>query len=259
MSDNEAISAQVHNIRAARKIVNTVKTTLGPMGMDKMMVDAGGNVIVTNDGATIMQEIDVAHPAAKMVVEAANTQENMCYDGTTSTVVLAGELLGNSELLFNKGLHANVVCRGYRRASRWATEHINSMQVSSKEHLKHVAQTSITGKSLESSMDHVSQLCVDAVENADGEFERIRVLCQPGGALDDSSCFSGVVLHKEFVLPAMPLQPNGQALLINTGMSASKADDNIQLQLGSASEMQQYKRQTNRDNWLEKAELIASK
>jgi chaperonin GroEL (HSP60 family) len=259
MSDNEAISAQVHNIRAAKKIVNTVKTTLGPMGMDKMMVDGGGNVIVTNDGATIMQEIDVAHPAAKMVVEAANTQENMCYDGTTSTVVLAGELLGNSELLFNKGLHANVVCRGYRQASRWATEHIDSMKVSSKKHLKHVAQTSITGKSLESSMDHVSELCVNAVENADGEFERIRVLCQPGGALDDSTCFSGVVLHKEFVLPAMPLNPNGHALLINTGMSADKGDDNIQLQLGSASEMQQYKRQTNRDNWLEKAELIASK
>ena len=147
MQDNESnMSAQVHNIRAAKRIVNTVKTTLGPMGMDKMMVDGGGNVIVTNDGATILQELDISHPAAKMVVEAANTQESICYDGTTSTVVLAGELLGNSELLFNKGLHANVVCRGYRMASKWATEHLDTLKKPSKEHLKHVAQTSITGK-----------------------------------------------------------------------------------------------------------------
>ena len=157
MNENEAnTSAVVHNIRAAKRAVTTVRTTLGPMGMDKMMVDGGGNVIVTNDGATILQELDISHPAAKMVVEAANTQESMCYDGTTSTVVLAGELLGNSELLFNKGLHANIICRGYRKASRWAIEHLGELKESAKEVLKHVAQSSITGKSLESSMDHVS-------------------------------------------------------------------------------------------------------
>ena len=259
MQDNESnMSAQVHNIRAAKRIVNTVKTTLGPMGMDKMMVDGGGNVIVTNDGATILQELDISHPAAKMVVEAANTQESICYDGTTSTVVLAGELLGNSELLFNKGLHANVVCRGYRMASKWATEHLDTLKKPSKEHLKHVAQTSITGKALESSMEHVSGLCVEAVENAKGDFNRIRVMCQPGGALDDSSCFSGVVLHKEFMLPAMPDKPESKALLINTGLSADKSDDNVQLSLGSAAEYQQYKRQSGRDDWVEKAQKIAA-
>ncbi len=257
MNENEQnLSAQVHNIRAAKRIVNTVKTTLGPMGMDKMMVDAGGNVIVTNDGATILQELDISHPAAKMIVETANTQESMCYDGTTSTVVLAGELLGNSELLFNKGLHANVICRGYRQAARWATEHLLSLGVSAKEHLEFVGRTSITGKSLESSMDHVSQLCVDAVEKAGGEFERIRVLCQPGGSLDESSCFSGVVLHKEFMLPAMPLRPNGKALLINTGLSDSKPEDNIQVSLGSAAEYQKYKKMSGRDTWVETAQVI---
>jgi len=259
MNDTEgSISAVVHNIRAAKRTVNTVKTTLGPMGMDKMMVDGGGNVIVTNDGATILQELDITHPAAKMLVEAANTQESICYDGTTSTVVLAGEFLGNSELLFNKGLHANVVCRGFRKASRWATDHLDTLTFDSTEHLQHVAKTSITGKALESSMDHVSQLCVDAVKNAEGDYERIRVLCQPGGSLDDSSCFSGVVLHKEFMLPAMPLVPHGKALVINTGLSDSKSDDNVQLNLGSAAEYQQYKRQTGRDNWVEKSQAIAS-
>tara|TARA_R100000900_G_scaffold146058_1_gene133994 strand:- start:2528 stop:4024 length:1497 start_codon:yes stop_codon:yes gene_type:complete len=256
---NEAegnIGAVVHNIRAAKRAVNTVKTTLGPMGMDKMMVDGGGNVIVTNDGATILQQLDISHPAARMVVEAANTQENMCYDGTTSTVVLAGELLGNSELLFNKGLHANIICRGYRKASKWATDHLQELRYDSKDNLLHVASTSITGKALESSMHHVSQLCVDAVENAKGEYERIRVLCQPGASLDDSSCFSGVILHKEFMLPAMPLVPTGKALLLNTGLSDTKSDDNVQLSLGSAAEYQQYKRQTGRDNWVEKAQTV---
>ena len=167
MSEQEQnISAVVHNIRAAKRTVGTVKTTLGPMGMDKMMVDAGGNVIVTNDGATILQELDASHPAAKMVVEAANTQESMCYDGTTSTVVLAGELLGNSELLFNKGLHANVICRGYRQASRWTTEHLETLKVDAKDHLQNVAKTSITRKALESSIEHVSDLCVEAVQKA---------------------------------------------------------------------------------------------
>jgi chaperonin GroEL (HSP60 family) len=226
MSEQEQnISAVVHNIRAAKRTVGTVKTTLGPMGMDKMMVDAGGNVIVTNDGATILQELDASHPAAKMVVEAANTQESMCYDGTTSTVVLAGELLGNSELLFNKGLHANVICRGYRQASRWTTEHLETLKVDAKDHLQNVAKTSITGKALESSIEHVSALCVEAVEKAGGEFDRIRVLCQPG-------------------------------VLINTSLSDSKSDDNVQLSLGSAAEYQQYKRQTGRDNWVEKAQQI---
>ena len=98
-------TAQSLNIRAAKAIADTVRTTLGPAGMDKMMVDGGGNVIVTNDGATILQELDVSHPGAKMIIEAANTQESMCYDGTTSTVVLAGQLLSNTESLFEKGLH----------------------------------------------------------------------------------------------------------------------------------------------------------
>ena len=257
MNENESnTSAVVHNIRAAKRAVSTVKTTLGPMGMDKMMVDGGGNVIVTNDGATILQQLDITHPAAKMVVEAANTQENMCYDGTTSTVVLAGELLGNSELLFNKGLHANIICRGYRKASRWATEHIANLSHPAKQKLAEVAKTSITGKALESSIEHVSDLCVDAVVNSDGDYDRIRVLCQPGDSLDDSSCFNGVILHKEFMLPAMPLVPTGKALLINTGLSDNKTDDNVQLNLGSAAEYQQYKRQSSRDNWVEKAQSV---
>ena len=257
MNENEAnTSAVVHNIRAAKRAVSTVKTTLGPMGMDKMMVDGGGNVIVTNDGATILQQLDITHPAAKMVVEAANTQEDMCYDGTTSTVVLAGELLGNSELLFSKGLHANIICRGYRKAAKWATEHFETLVVDAP--LAKVARTSITGKALESSMDHVSELCVTAAENANGDYSRVRVLSQPGGSLDDSYCFPGVVLHKEFMLPAMPDEPAPKVLLINTGLGEGKKDDNVQLSLSSAQEYTQYRKQSSRDEWVEKAQAIVN-
>ena len=257
MNENEAnTSAVVHNIRAAKRAVSTVKTTLGPMGMDKMMVDGGGNVIVTNDGATILQQLDITHPAAKMVVEAANTQEDMCYDGTTSTVVLAGELLGNSELLFSKGLHANIICRGYRKAAKWATEHFETLTVDAP--LSKVARTSITGKALESSMEHVSELCVTAAENANGDYSRVRVLSQPGGSLDDSYCFPGVVLHKEFMLPAMPDEPAPKVLLVKTGLGEGKKDDNVQLSLSSAQEYTQYRKQSSRDEWVEKAQAIVS-
>lgn len=249
-------SAQNLNIRAAKAIADTVKSTLGPAGMDKMMVDAAGEVIVTNDGATILQELDVAHPGAKMIVEAANTQESMCYDGTTSTVVLAGQLLTNSEGLFEKGLHPNIICRGYRQASRWAIEHLDTLVVDAEKLLEEVARTSITGKSLESSMSHVTELSVSAVKGVDGNFDKIRVLCQPGGSLEDSYCFNGVILHKEFILPSMQSEPKGGVVLLNTGLQSQKVEENLQLQFSSAEEFRSYKQQTGRDEWVKKADVI---
>jgi len=251
------LTAQNLNIRAAKAISDTVKSTLGPAGMDKMMVDGGGDVIVTNDGATILQSLDIAHPGAKMIVEAANTQESMCYDGTTSTVVLAGQLLANSDNLFEKGIHPNIICKGYRQASKWATDYLTTLSVDSKEHLDKVAKTAITGKSLESSVEHVSSLCVEAVESTGGNYDKIRVLCQPGGSLDDSYCFQGVVLHKEFMLPNMEVNPNGEALLINTGLTNEKMDENMQVQFTSAKEFQSYKKESSRDVWVQKADMIA--
>ena len=157
-----------NNIRAARLIVNTVKSTLGPMGRDKMMVDAGGDAIVTNDGATILSELDVGHPGSKMIVDIAKTQESLCYDGTTSTVVLAGQLLADSENLFIKGLHPNLVCKGYNQAARMAVAYLEnelpleveyaSLPDDNDEILKHFAKTAVTGKTLESAVDEVAEL-----------------------------------------------------------------------------------------------------
>ena len=237
MSEGEGKSnAQVHNIRAAKKIVETVKTTLGPMGMDKMMVDGGGNVIVTNDGATILRELDIAHPGGKMMVEVAKTQESLCYDGTTSTVVLAGQLLANSENLFDKGLHPNVICRGYHEAAQMATTYLKdsiAMNGDDDDILLKVARTAITGKTLENALDKVAGLCVEAVKRA-GDAESVRVLPLPGDSLEDSYLLNGVVVNRDFTLECT-IEEETYAVLVNTGLEQEKNDENVQVQMDAAS------------------------
>mgnify|MGYP003135439071 CR=1 FL=1 len=248
-------NAQTHNIRAARQIVDTVKTTLGPMGMDKMLVDGGGNVIVTNDGATILRELDVAHPGGKMIVEVAKMQESLCYDGTTSTVVLAGQLLANSEMLFEKGLHPNVICRGYHEASQVATEYLKELTTEAEPLA--VARTAITGKTLETSLDTVSQLCVDAVTSA-GNADNVRVLSLPGGSIDDSYLFNGVVLNKDFVggsdYDINYTYEAADVLLLNTGLEMEKGEENVQVQL-DAQTYQSFK-DSGKNDLLARAKMI---
>jgi len=256
MTNEKKQTAQSMNIRAAKAIADTVRSTLGPAGMDKMMVDGGGNVIVTNDGATILQQLDISHPGAKMIVEAANTQESMCYDGTTTTTILAGSLLANTEGLFNKGLHPNVVRRGYRQAAQWAVEAITETAKGSEKDLLNVAKTAITGKSLESSMDHVSSLCVDAVEQANGDIKRINVVCQPGASLEDSYCFNGVVLNTTFMMPSMSKTPTKSIILLNTGLS-SKKDDNVQVNVQNVGDFKNYQQYTTKDVWEAKVDALA--
>lgn len=242
--------AQIHNIRAAKTVAETVKTTLGPMGMDKMMVDGGGNVIVTNDGATILRELDVSHPGGKMIAEVARTQESLCYDGTTSTVVLSGQLLGNSEMLFEKGLHPNVICRGYHEAAQMAVKYlVNEVAQDSddRDRLVHVAKTAITGKTLETALDAVAELCVSAVEKA-GDAESVKVVSFPGGSLEDSYLYNGVIVNKDFVLEGE--NDYQSMLLINTGLETEKAEDNVQVQLDAKS-YQSFKGAS-------KADLVAS-
>lgn len=250
-------TALTHNIRAVKAITDTVKSTLGPKGMDKLMMDMGGDTIVTNDGATILQEADVSHPVAKMIVDAADTQESMCYDGTTSIVVLAGQLLSNSEGLTAKGIHPNTIREGYAQAARWAVEYLEEMAVDAGDHLHDVARTSVTGKALASSMEYVTDLTVKTVEGVQGEHDRIRVLCQPGGGLDDSYCFNGVILHKEFLIPSTSESAYNNIVLVNTGMDMQKMEDNMQVQFSSAQEFQSYRQQVNRDDWVAKADAIA--
>ena len=235
MSENKNHNAQRMNIEAVKRIVGTVRTTLGPMGMDKMMVDGGGNVIVTNDGATILRELDSAHPAAKMIVEVSRIQETNCFDGTTSSVVIAGQLLSNAEALFDKGLHPNVVNKGYTKAQAMVLEHLPSLQVEGERPLQAIARTAITGKSLESSEHRVADLCVDTIK-AVGDASDVRVLAAPGGALSDSYLFEGVVVNKNVVTNDLPKSINAcPILIINSGLEEQKADDNVQVQVDAAS------------------------
>src|SRR4030042_263294 len=152
--------AQRNNIMAARIVADTVKTTLGPKGMDKMLVDSAGGIIVTNDGVTILQEMEVEHPAAKMMVEIAKTQEEEVGDGTTTAVMLAGKLLENAELLLDKKIHPTVITKGYRMAAEKPQEILKEMAVTitpdQEDVLMHIALTAMTGKGAETAKEKFS-------------------------------------------------------------------------------------------------------
>ena len=254
MTEKENEGALRTNINAVKTIVHTVKSTLGPNGRDKMMVDGGGNAIVTNDGATILRELDVAHPGAKMIIECAHTQESLCYDGTTSTVVLAGQLLTNSENLLNRGLHPNLVCKGYNEAAHMATDYLKESlaKETNGETLTAVARTAITGKTLDSATETVSQLCVEAVKKA-GDAEKVRVLSLPGGSLRDSYLFNGAIVNKDYVIEhEVPLESD--ILLVNMGLEPEKTEQNVQVQL----DMKGYSafKSSDRENMLEQAKSL---
>ena len=158
-------SAQSNNIAAAKAVADAVRTTLGPKGMDKMLVDSMGDVVITNDGATILKEMDIEHPAAKMIIEVAKTQEQHCFDGTTSAVVIAGELLKRSEDLIEQNVHPTVICEGFRLASDKAVELLDGHAIDADiQTLHEVAKTALTGKSAGAVKEFLADICVDAVQ-----------------------------------------------------------------------------------------------
>ncbi len=267
MKEGDSETTLRSNIEAARTIVNTVKTTLGPLGRDKLLMDAGGNTIVTNDGATILRELDVSHPTGKMIIECSQTQENECYDGTTTATVLAGELLTNSEALLNKGLHPNVVCKGYHDAAQIATKYLEKiapplyegMHLSNTNRdqdnpltLEDIARTAITGKTVDASLDDVAKLCVLAVEKA-GSADKVKVLCLPGGSLSNSYLFNGAIVNKDLVHEA-EIDGEQNIILLNTGLETQKTDENIQVQL----DLQGYTefKSSSKDDLLKQAKTI---
>ena len=256
MNEEKSETTLRSNIEAVKTIVNTVKSTLGPLGRDKLLVDAGGNTIVTNDGATIMRELDVSHPAGKMIIECAQTQESLCYDGTTSSVVLGGEMLKNSVPLLDKGVHPNVVCNGYNQAARMAIEYLTeSLSLVNGHDLTDIARTAITGKTVDAALDEVAELCVQAVKKA-GDAEKVRVLCLPGGSLKDSYLFNGTIVNKDFVIESKSRLTHTHAVLINTGLEQQKTDENVQVQLDIQG-YTQFKSSAN-DDVLEEAKKLVT-
>ncbi len=245
--------AQRNNIMAAKIIAETVKTSLGPLGMDKMLVSSFGDVAITNDGATIMKELDVQHPAAKMLVEVAKTQDNEVGDGTTTAVVLAGELLNKAENLLNQNIHPTVIIDGFKKASDKAQEVLEKIaipvDIDDEKRLIEVATTSIETKGIEVAKEHFSKLTVKAVkqvaEEKDGkikaDIDLIKVLKKHGKSLDETELVKGMVLDKEVAHPQMPkIVENAKIALLNAKLEIEKTEFNAKINIESPDQMKLF-------------------
>ena len=243
-------SAQSNNIAAAKAVADSVRSTLGPKGMDKMLVDSMGDVVITNDGATILKEMDIEHPAAKMIIEIAKTQEQHCYDGTTSAVVIAGELLKRSEDLVEQNVHPTVICEGFRLASDKASELIDAHSIAVDQNmLEEVAKTALTGKSAGAVKEFLADISVRAVlsvaQDADGEtvvdLDDIKVQKRQGGSIKDSSLVDGIILDKERVHSGMPRSvTDAKVALINSAIEVKKTEVDAKIQITDPSMLSQF-------------------
>ena len=243
-------SAQSNNIAAAKAVADSVRSTLGPKGMDKMLVDSMGDVVITNDGATILKEMDIEHPAAKMIIEIAKTQEQHCYDGTTSAVVIAGELLKRSEDLVEQNVHPTVICEGFRLASDKASELIEAHSIAvNQDMLEEVAKTALTGKSAGAVKEFLADISVRAVlsvaQDADGEIvvdlDDIKVQKKQGGSIKDSSLVDGIILDKERVHSGMPRSvTDAKVALINSAIEVKKTEVDAKIQITDPSMLSQF-------------------
>jgi thermosome len=246
-------NAQRTNITAAKLVAETVRTTLGPKGMDKMLVDSLGDVVVTNDGVTILEEMSIEHPSAKMIVEVAKTQEDEVGDGTTTAVVLAGELLKKAEDLLDQEIHPTVLARGYRLAAEKAQAILNEIAVDVFEKdtdiLKKIAITAMTGKGAESSKEKLADLAVKAVKEIierDNNAiiinrEDIKIEKKVGGSVDDSELIQGVVLDKERVHAGMPrIIKNAKIALIDSALEIKNTEIDAKIQITDPNQMQAF-------------------
>lgn len=246
-------TAQRTNIMAAQLVAESVRTTLGPKGMDKMIVDSLGDVIVTNDGVTILNEMNIEHPSAKMIVEIAKTQEDEVGDGTTTAVVLAGELLKKAENLLDQNIHPTVLAKGYRLAAEKADEILEKIaeDVTEKdvEVLKKIAMTAMTGKGAESSKEKLAGLAVKAVRSViDNENEsftidrsNIKLEKKVGGSVEDSEMVQGIVLDKEKVHSQMPRYvQNARIALVDSAIEIKSTEIDAKIQITDPAQMQAF-------------------
>jgi thermosome len=245
--------AQFNNIQAARAIADAVRSTLGPRGMDKMLVDSMGDVTITNDGVTILKEIDVDHPAAKMLVEVAKTQDEQCGDGTTTAVVLAGELLKKSVDLVDANVHPTIITNGYRLAAIKALEVMDSMAMdvgpNDRETLVKIAQTAMMSKQVVGSKELMADISVDAVrrvaEKVNNKYavdmDNIQVVKKTGGSMDDTALIEGIIVDKEPVHPAMPRRiEKAKIALLDAALEIKKTETDAKIEITDPMQMQAF-------------------
>ena len=247
---NTGNDARGNNIMAARIVAEAVKTSLGPKGMDKMLVDSFGDVTITNDGATMLKEMDIQHPAAKMMVEVSKTQDTEVGDGTTTVVVLAGELLGKASDLMEKKVHPIVIIDGYRDAQEQALKILDEIAIKvkpkDKESLKRVAKTSMSTKLVSGHSGHLSEVAVEAVlqvaEEANGgwkvDLDMVKVEKKPGGSMTDTSVIKGLVIDKEVAHSDMPkLVKKAKIGLLDAAMEIEKTEFTSKISIETPDEM----------------------
>ncbi len=245
--------AQSNNIMAGKAVANAVRTTLGPKGMDKMLVDSMGDVVITNDGATILKEMDIEHPAAKMIVEVAKSQDDQVGDGTTTAAILAGELLAKAEELIAKGVHPTLIATGYREAAKKSSEILDTITIAISPDdtvgLKKIASTAISGKGAESYKDILSDLAVDAVrsvvEETDSglvaDIDDIKIEKQAGASISNSQLVDGLVIDKFRSHPNMPEKIEGAKILVlSVPLEFRKTDMDAEIKITSPDQMQMF-------------------
>ncbi len=246
-------TAQENNISAAKAVSDAVRTTLGPKGMDKMLVDSIGDIVITNDGVTILEEMEIEHPAAKMIVEIAKTQNEEVGDGTTTAAVIAGELLKKAGELLDQDIHPTVVIRGYNLALKKSMEVLEKMAIpvrlEDRETLKKIAVTSMSGKSGYGNMEKSSDLIVDAVtmvaEKKNGKMivdtGNIKREKKQGGSSEDTELLKGIIIDKEVVHPGMPKQvKDAKIALVDAAMEVKETETDAQIQITDPLKLQAF-------------------
>ncbi len=250
--------AQKNNIMAARVIGEVLKTTLGPRGMDKMLIDSLGDITITNDGAAILKEIDVEHPAAKMMVEIAKTQDDMVGDGTTSAVVLASELLKKAEELLEQNIHPTILVSGYRKASHKAIEVINKtavpLDINDRKTLLKVALTSMSSKAVGAAKEHLAEISIDAVkqiseqrgEKTLADIDNIQLIKKTGKSLLETQLIRGIIIDKEVVNPGMPKsKENAKIALLDSALEIEKTEISAEIRIKDPTQMKAFLDQEN--------------
>jgi thermosome len=245
--------AQRNNIMAARVIGEVLKTTLGPRGMDKMLIDSLGDITITNDGATILKEIEVEHPAAKMMVEIAKTQDDMVGDGTTSAVVLASELLKKAEELLEQNIHPTILVSGYRKAAQKAIEVIGKiaepLDVNDHKTLLKVALTSTSSKSVGSAREHLAEISIEAVkqiaetrgDKTIADIDNIQIIKKTGKSLLETQLIKGIIVDKEVVNPGMPkIKQNAKIALLDSPLEIEKTEISAEIRIKDPTQMKAF-------------------
>jgi len=258
-SETKGREAQKNNIAAGKIIADIVRSSLGPRGMDKMLVDTLGDVTITNDGATILKEIDVQHPAAKMLVEISKTTDNEVGDGTTSAVVLAGALLENAESLILQDVHPTIIVDGYKKAAKKAKQYLSEISENitpnDKNILKKIAKTSMQTKLVRKDSDFLADIIVNSIVSVagkDGEkfevdIDDVKVEKKTGGSIKDSTLIKGIVLDKEVVHSGMPKKvTEAKIALINTALEISKTETDAKININNPQQMKSFLDEENK-------------